>query len=832
VRVAFYSPLPPERSGIADYSYELLEELRHHVDIVSVVAEKQLGLVRAPDGVELVGSAAADDLDVDCNLYQMGNNSKYHRFFYGRAFEEPGLLVMHDPSLADFTAEMCGGAEGAIFRDEVAYDRPDIRPADDLPLVDVGDGRKDIDRIQVLLARRILESNVRTLVHSSAMAREMRRRYPNCDVRTIQLPAPVLSEPEWKLRRPPGEVVFGVFGGINYYKRVRPLVDAFVEVRKRHPLARMVIAGRADDHLLERELRAISTRREFEGSLEVKTDLSLAELEHEMQRCDVGISLRWPTAGEMSATLMRTFGAGRPAIVSDVLQFRELDEQYCWRVTTDFDREHENLVELMDRLAGDPGLCQRAGEAARGFVQREATYQIVAAQYVEHLEHCAAKRSAKWGARARLSLPASRPLGVNVIVPSLAGEVAEAARRTAAALRSAGTDVVVVELSASQDRSSSDARSVERGGKPSREGRDGRLQAFEDDRSDSDLVELAVRALDPADVDRVSSGPYPIDLVFVDPREAERIGHLARVRRHRGRWIVPVLGPAIDPLPRDHGLLLELAEHVVAPSEHAAEVVRLSTIGPVSVVPWPLAPKDWSAPTGRSIDSCTFLTVAREDSLVTRANPLAVLAAFRRAIPSSQRGDHARLVVVFEGASARAEALDVLATEVGEVSGLLVVDPSPTDLDDLVDEADAFVSLHRAEGFGLQMADAMAIGKPVIATGYSGNLDYMNEKNACLVGYDVRMLDEGDVYLDPGATATYGRGSFWIDPDLDGAARWMSRIADNRGLRDRIAGAAAAETNLRLAPDRVGCEMWSLLAGLELPRRSRNNLQAPSGDMR
>ncbi|MDA8292448.1 MAG: hypothetical protein M0Z33_12335, partial [Actinomycetota bacterium] len=444
MRVAFYSPLPPERSGIADYSFELLQELRERVDVAAVVPDALLASARVPDGVELVGRSLADGLDVACNLYQMGNNPKYHRSFWARAFDEPGLLVLHDPSLADITGEMCGGADGAIFRAEVAYDRPDLQPGEDLPLVDVGDGRKDLDRLEVLLARRILESNIRTLVHSSAIARELRRRYRDVDVQTVPLPAPVLADPRAPIARAEGEIVFGVFGGINYYKRVRPVVDAFVELRARHPRARMVVAGRADDHLLERELRAVASRPELDGSLVVKTDLTLAELEREMLACDVGISLRWPTAGEMSATLMRTLGAGRAAIVSDVLQFRELDERYCWRVTTDFDAEHAELVAVMDRAARDTGACRRAGEAARAFVEAEATYSAVADRYVEHLAHCASRRGAAREVHRHRSLRASRPLGVNVVCPVDGSEVAEGARRAVDALRAAGVDVVVV----------------------------------------------------------------------------------------------------------------------------------------------------------------------------------------------------------------------------------------------------------------------------------------------------------------------------------------------------------------------------------------------------
>lgn len=830
MRVAFYSPLPPERSGIADYSYELLEELRHHVEVTAVVAYDRLRAARCPDGVELVSVSDADDLVVDCNLYQMGNNPKYHRFFWGRAFEKPGLLLMHDPSLADFTAEMCGGAESAIFRDEVAYDCPDIALEDDLPLVEVGNGRKDLDRLRVLLARRIVESNVRTLVHSSAMAREMRHRYPGADIQTIQLPAPVLAEPVRAAPRPAGEVVFGVFGGINYYKRVRPLVDAFLEVLARHPLARMVIAGRADDHLLERELRAIAVRPELAGALEVKTDLSLAALEHEMQSCDVGISLRWPTAGEMSATLMRTFGAGRPAIVSDVLQFRELDERYCWRVTTDFDHEHDRLVELMEQAARDREMCRRAGEAARAFVEGEATYRVVAHQYVEHLEHCAARQAEKGAARAVYALRGSRPLGVNVVQLAGRSEVADAARRTTAALRASGMDVVVVELppalgptrsgGATLDEAPLEperASARQEGGAPTGTGTGRLLAGADDDADDAEAVARAVSALDPDDRGAVATGPHPFDLYFVETGEADRFGRLARVRRARGRRVVPVLAPGIVPLTTTHRLLLELAEAVLAPSGHAADVVRMSTLAPVHVVPWPAAgpPPATGPPDGTS---CTFVTVVEARSAVARANPWASIAAFRKAFSRAERGTTARLVVVLDGAGPREEARERLAEEAAAVSGRFVVDPTPAELLALVAASDVYVSLHRGVGFGLGLADAMALGKPVIATGYSGNLEYMDERSACLVGYEVSFVDRGDLYLDPATEDEVRWGRFWVEPDVEAAARWMRKLAGRSGLRTRIGALAAQSTERCLRPERAADEVRALLSTLMTSR--------------
>ena len=83
---------------------------------------------------------------------------------------------------------------------------------------------------------------------------------------------------------------------------------------------------------------------------------------------------------------------------------------------------------------------------------------------------------------------------------------------------------------------------------------------------------------------------------------------------------------------------------------------------------------------------------------------------------------------------------------------------------------DVYVSLHRAEGFGLGMAEAMYFGKPVIATAYSGNMDFMTLANSCPVGYRMARIDLGDLRFNRLTEAVYRPGEWWADPDLDEAA--------------------------------------------------------------
>jgi glycosyltransferase involved in cell wall biosynthesis len=116
--------------------------------------------------------------------------------------------------------------------------------------------------------------------------------------------------------------------------------------------------------------------------------------------------------------------------------------------------------------------------------------------------------------------------------------------------------------------------------------------------------------------------------------------------------------------------------------------------------------------------------------------------------------------------------------------------------------SDAYISLHRAEGFGLTMAEAMGYGKPTIGTGYSGNLDFMNTDNACLVRYDKVEMDAKDYH---------NQQSEWADPDTDDAAQYMRRVYSDIPFREKIARAGQRMIHEKFSRIAVGRKLLKRL---------------------
>lgn len=245
---------------------------------------------------------------------------------------------------------------------------------------------------------------------------------------------------------------------------------------------------------------------------------------------------------------------------------------------------------------------------------------------------------------------------------------------------------------------------------------------------------------------------------------------------------------------------LDLVQEVWVASDFVAAAVAAETWKPVQIFPLPVevppAPSLPRAQLGLSDDQFVFLFLFDFYSTFERKNPIALVEAFGRAF---QPGSRARLLIKTINGDRFPRELEQLQAAVRERPDVDIVDEYvPIDrVRALTAACDCYVSLHRSEGFGLTIAEAMAYGKPAIATGYSGNLAFMDEENSYLVGYTLSTVPE--------ECGPYPAGAAWAEPDVDEAAELMRRVLEQpeearararRGqetiLRDHSPGTMAA----------------------------------------
>jgi glycosyltransferase involved in cell wall biosynthesis len=779
VRLAFFSPLPPERSGIADYSFELLQELRELAEIDAVIRDDLLPKAEVPAGVNVVGLSRVGSTSFDCRIYQMGNNWRYHRSIYQEALDFPGVVVLHDPSLADFHSEIFGGGDRIPYREEAAYDAHEIKWPEDLPLVEVARGQTELDRLQLFLARRLVDASVRVLVHSQWIAHLFNERYNTRKVRKINLPTNVVETTQ-RPRATSGDVRFGVFGGIAYYKRVDAVVEAFQRVHREFPRTQMVIAGRCDDSKIKARLETIARLPEMHNSLTIKSDLSLDGLQREMEWCDVAVALRWPTAGEMSATLMRAFGTGRAAIVSDVPQFRELDGSFCWRVSTKPDVEAPELVRLMRLAALEPKRISAAGAAARAFVTKEATYKIVAKQYIAHVASCIAELSSAQRTNSSLTSWANRTVGVNVRTYGRSrSDLERASKRVAAAMRHRHS-LLVSELgnplTPSLEEGANTRKHVERGRQLVRWRMNPDTQPGAEERNPA-LSFLHVQGGVPSEE---QMEPGDVELLFVDDSSVVSAANFCDAAHRRGKTAIAAFAPDLHLPSRIRRSLYESVDAIWTPSAYSADIIRSQSSVPVHVVPWPysVARADSTTECASRSDKPAIRVVATFDARrsIERANPWSTVRAFRSAFSRSERTTIAQLVIVVRGLDVYSSACRMLADEVESVDGILVTNPHIRTYEAYVQTCDVFVSLHRAESFGLDLLDAFASGRSIIATAFGGNVEFLRGPSSSLVGYQMKATAALGRSLDDRSDYRSDLGLYWAEPDIAEASSYIRRV--------------------------------------------------------
>jgi glycosyltransferase involved in cell wall biosynthesis len=248
-------------------------------------------------------------------------------------------------------------------------------------------------------------------------------------------------------------------------------------------------------------------------------------------------------------------------------------------------------------------------------------------------------------------------------------------------------------------------------------------------------------------------------------------------------------------------------DEVWVPSTFTLDAVAAAAPVPVLRMPYSIAERSVDGVAARRRlgwpeGECVFLFVFDFASFTERKNPLGLVRAFTSAF---RPGEPARLVLkaMHPGADPTGAAALTDAARAPRIH--LATDVVDRDaLTELMAAADCYVSLHRAEGFGLTLAEAMALGIPTIATGYSGNLDFMRADNSVLVRYALRPLER-----DHGP---YRRGMVWAEPDVDHAAACLRWVYEHRDEARALGARGRDDVRATLGPAAVGARVRERLA--------------------
>ncbi len=411
-RVAWFTPLPPVRSGISQYNAELLPALAEACRI-DVFVDETTGIPPSPDS-RIVVRSAHDFVwmhfrqPYDLVVYQMGN-AICHDYMWAYIARYPGLVVLHDGQLHLARGRRLRTLQrDDDYQQEFTFSHPGVNHG----VVDLGIRGRLGDLTYLWPLRRAVVQSARWMaVHNTWLAEEIRCEQPGLEVDVIQMGVPDLrpalgARGSIRARHaiPDDAVVFLAFGEITPEKRIAQAIRQLGAIRASVPHAYLLLAGNIRAHYsAEADARAygVSDRVITAGFV---PEGSIADY---LDAADVCLCLRWPTSRETSAAWLRCLMAGRPTIITDLLHTTDVPsyDPRSWMpthavaatvdadgwpirpepacVTIDLLDEDHSLQLAMQRLSTDAPLRARLGQQARSLARARFSLEGMAARYLE-----------------------------------------------------------------------------------------------------------------------------------------------------------------------------------------------------------------------------------------------------------------------------------------------------------------------------------------------------------------------------------------------------------------------------------------------------------------
>jgi glycosyltransferase involved in cell wall biosynthesis len=357
VTVGFHSPLPPARTGVADYSAALLTALQR------------------------LGRVTPDAGRADIHLYHLGNN-QLHAGIYRRALERPGIAVLHDAVLHHF---FLGQFSEAAYHDEFAYNYGEWNRGLARDLYRGRAASASDDRyFRYPMLKRPAAQSLAVIVHNPAAARTVREHAPSASIHEIPhlfAPPPLPGDVDVlryreRLELDPGWFVFGIFGYLRESKRLFSTLQAFEALHRDYPRTALLIAGEFVSTDLE---RAVTPLLAAPGVFRLPF-LSESDFWLTARAVDACVNLRYPSAGETSGIAIRMMGLGKPVLVSEGEEYGRIPEGACLRIAAG-PAERDALLHHMVALTAIDGLAREVGRRAASHIAARHTLETVAARY-------------------------------------------------------------------------------------------------------------------------------------------------------------------------------------------------------------------------------------------------------------------------------------------------------------------------------------------------------------------------------------------------------------------------------------------------------------------
>ena len=274
--------------------------------------------------------------------------------------------------------------------------------------------------------------------------------------------------------------------------------------------------------------------------------------------------------------------------------------------------------------------------------------------------------------------------------------------------------------------------------------------------------------------------PYNINVIHLNPPDLALAHATLDATMWDYKYNIAFWLWELEEFPEDWINCFSFVDEIWTPSDFATESIRKKTNLPVHTIPYPI-----SAPTdckydrkyfGLPKDKFLFLSMYDSNSTIERKNPIGAIEAFKKAFSK----DNNSVGLVIKVNNPQNDDLERISSLLEGYKNIYIIPKimEKQEVNSLIKCCDVFVSLHRAEGFGLPLAEAMLLGTPTIATNWSANTEFMNYGNACMVDYEFLTLDKD--------YAMYKKGNRWANPDVNQAAKYMEKLFEDKAFYNDI----------------------------------------------
>lgn len=397
--LAFFSPFKPVRSGIADYSYDLLPSLSTHFQIDAYYDE-----YCSPDLEKNANLLAGNDFDRELEnkqyeaiIYQMGNSS-YHSYMYSKLMQYSGISVLHDyylGGLIDYM-EHHHPESGITLFNELVYNYGRDRAVELHQLVKQGklNIHLELPELKIHLNRRIFTRSLGVILHSKWAFESAVESYSDdndCIVHIPQLVPKYIAknrspiDVRQKFDIPHDSSIVSTFGFVSTTKRPLSILSAFKQYLSNYPRAVLIFVGGTDYMGLniDREIAKLG----LQNHVKITGYIDMEDFYQYIEISDICLNLRFPFKGESSASLLRILSVGKPTVVTNIGSFADFPDDIVLKIPQPNQcDEVAEILKALTLLTENIELKNSLSARASAYIDREHSPVGCAALYADFIE--------------------------------------------------------------------------------------------------------------------------------------------------------------------------------------------------------------------------------------------------------------------------------------------------------------------------------------------------------------------------------------------------------------------------------------------------------------